>query len=120
MAAATAGSADRSRFELPVAAVASASGALERWADARGILDSFDDEFLAFRPRVDAVAPVQSFRQQLAQITFAREMLRRMKDRVMQFAELDFQIAFLRDFQRVLHRFGHSLKRAFISSADRR
>jgi hypothetical protein len=51
------------------------------------------------------VAAQQSLRQQLAQITFAREMFRRMKNRIMQLAEFNLQIAFVGDFQRVLHRF---------------
>ena len=50
---------------------------LDRSAAAR-IFDAFDDEFLAFGARVHAVALVQAFRQQLPQVTFAREMFRRM------------------------------------------
>ena len=68
---------------------------------------------------MDGVAPEQSFREQLAQITFAREMFRRRKDRVMQFAEFDFQVALFGHFQCVpdgLGRVGkprlHFLRRA--------
>ena len=68
---------------------------------AAGVVDFFDDEFLAFGAGVKAVTAVQALGEELAQITFAGEMFGRMEDRVMEFAEFDFQIAFLGDFQRV-------------------
>ena len=87
----------------------------------RRIVNSLDDEFLALGPGVNRVAAEQSFRDQLAQITFAREMFRRRKDRVMQFAELDLQVALLGHFERVPDRLGrvgeprlHFLRRAQI------
>jgi len=62
---------------------------------------------------MDPVAPAQSFGEELAQVTFAGEMFGRMKDRVMQLAELNLQIAFLGDLQRVLHRLGHFVEQRF-------
>ena len=55
---------------------------------------------------MDAVAFAQSRGEQMAQVTFAGEMFGRVEDRVMQLAELDLEVAFLGDFQRVLHRVG--------------
>ena len=53
---------------------------------------------------MDAVALAQALGQQMPQIAFAREVLRRMEHRVMQLAELDLQVALLGHLQRVLHR----------------
>ena len=85
----------------------------------RRIVNSLNDKFLPLGPGVKRVAAEQSFRDQLAQITFAREMFRRRKNREMQFAEIDLQIALPGDFERVLHRLGrvgearlHFLRRA--------
>ena len=56
----------------------------------------------------------------MAQIAFAGEIIRRMKHRIMQLAELDFQIAFLATSSVFFTASGTSAKRAFISSALRR
>ncbi len=66
-----------------------------------GIINAFNDELLPFGLRVDGVTAEQTFGEQLAQIAFAGEMLRRCEDRIMQLAELDLDVAFLGDFQRV-------------------
>ena len=54
---------------------------------------------------MDSIALAQSLGHQMAQVTFASEMFRRVEYRIMQFAELDFQIAFFSDFYCILHCF---------------
>src|SRR5690349_17028355 len=49
------------------------------------VINAFDNKFLSLRTSMNAVAFVQTFGQQLAQITFAREMLRRFENRIVQF-----------------------------------
>jgi hypothetical protein len=56
----------------------------------------------------------------MAEVSFAGEMFRRIEHRVMQFAELDLDVALLGDLERVRTASGTSWNSAFISSADRR
>ena len=79
----------------------------------RRVLDAFDDEFFTFDPRADRVAAVKSFRDKLPQIAFAGKVLRRMKGRIVQPAEFDFEVALFGDFERILHRFGHFREERF-------
>ena len=83
------------------------------------IVNALNDKFLPLGAGVNRVAPEQAFRDQFAQITFAREMFRRRKNREMQFAKLNLQVALLGDFERVPDRLGrvgearlHFLRRA--------
>ena len=60
---------------------------------------------MLLRLRSNRVTFLQTLRDQLAQITLPRVVRRRIEHRVMQLAELDLEVAFLRHFQRVGHRF---------------
>src|SRR5215831_12989135 len=71
------------------------------------ILDMFDDEFLPFCPRMNAIAAAQSFGHEMPQVTFTGEMLGRMKHWEVQFVELELQVAFLRHLDGVPHSFRH-------------
>ena len=55
---------------------------------------------------MDSVSFSKAFRQEMAQVTLAGEVFRRLEDRVMQLVELDFDVALLRDFERVPHGVG--------------
>jgi hypothetical protein len=84
------------------------------------IIHARDDVFLALRLGVNRVPAEQRLREQMPQITLAREMLRWIEDRIVQRLEIKFHVALLGDFERVRHGSGRSVKRAFISSALRR
>src|SRR5439155_15159572 len=53
------------------------------------VLDPLDRKLLPFSPRVNSVACAQSFSEQVPQISFPREMLWRVENRIMQLPELD-------------------------------
>ena len=75
----------------------------------------------AFGAGVDAVARAQPFREQMPQITFAREVFGGIEDRIMQLAEFDLEIAACRPPRACSGPPRASrLNRAFISSAERR
>jgi hypothetical protein len=69
-----------------------------------GIVNARDDVFHPLGLGMDRVAAEQPLRELVAQVTFAREMFRRIEHRVMQFIERDFHVAFFRHFQGVLDR----------------
>ena len=75
------------------------------------IVHARNDEFISLRFRVNRVAGEKSLGEPLPQKTFAREMFRRMKHRIMQILrrlrKFDFQIALVRDLARVQHRLGN-------------
>ena len=73
----------------------------------RRILDPDDDEFAAFRARMDAVARAQSPGEQVPQIAFAREMFGRGEHRVMELAEFDLEVALIGHLERVPDRLRH-------------
>ena len=62
---------------------------------------------------MDAVAFPQPFGQQVAQVPVACEVFGRLENGIMQPAELDLEVAFLRDLQRVPSRFGDFGKARF-------
>src|SRR3989442_5716876 len=72
----------------------------------RGILDTLNNKLGTFGAGVDAVTLVQALGQQMTQVTFSREMFRRMEDRVVQLAEFNFEISLFGHFKSVLDRFG--------------
>ena len=74
-----------------------------RWQSAR-VSQAIDDEFLSFSPNIHPVTEMESFGDQFAQVTLARKMLRWTEDRIMEFAELNLDIALLGHFQRIAHR----------------
>ena len=70
-----------------------------------GLINASDNEFFSLRLRVNRVATKQTFREQMSQVAVAREMFRRIenriKTRVAPFGKRNFKITFFSYLQRV-------------------
>ena len=78
-----------------------------RWligGKSRRVINASDDEFFPLRLGMNRVAGKKALGQPLAQKSLTREMFGRMKNRVMQLAKLDVEVAFLGHLKRVFDR----------------